>query len=187
MNQVALYYLNDAMLACYWLCTRYIPVCLPQASITLDCIYTRYCIKTTRKTELMFGTEASFTYSTLCWCKEICVLNIKVLLSGTLFQTPDLENFTTAGLSCFQQKNSSMTYWLSIIVYTYHGRHAVTRPSNSVSAIQSLHTVHYTSIDRNRNITHCILCMDVMISIFFLDPGKRISRLPVSRLATARQ
>ena len=59
-------------------------------------VTSRYCIETTGRIELVFGMKASFY---LC-CKEIRVSpEIRVLPSGTLSETPDLDNFATESRS----------------------------------------------------------------------------------------
>ena len=56
-------------------------------------VISRCCIETTGRIELVFDWRLPSTYPTL-YCKEIWASpTIRVLLSGTLFQTPDLENF----------------------------------------------------------------------------------------------
>jgi len=66
-----------------------------------------------------FGMEASFHlgYPTLCY-KEIWVSpKIRALPSGTLSQTPNLENFATASRSRYQQ-NSSSTSTVELVDHT---------------------------------------------------------------------
>jgi len=73
---------RDAMIARYMLlsCVRLSAVCPSQVGSPIE---------TTGRIELVFGMEASL-YLSHTTCKEI-----RVLPSGTLFQTPDLENFAT--------------------------------------------------------------------------------------------
>jgi len=77
-------------------------------------VTSRYCIETTGRIELVFGT-----YSTPC-CKEIWVSpKIRVLSSRTLCETSDLENFTTASRSrCWNWSSSSSTVELVDDTYT---------------------------------------------------------------------
>ena len=57
----------------------------------------RYCIETTGRSELGFGKRASFHISYTVVGKFL--QKIRVLISGTLSQTLDLENFATASRS----------------------------------------------------------------------------------------
>ena len=60
-------------------------------------VTSRYCSETTRR-RLLFST-----YPTPCYKKIWADPKIRLLPSGTLFQTPDLENFATARRSYRQQ------------------------------------------------------------------------------------
>ena len=60
-------------------------------------VTSRYCSETTRR-RLLFST-----YPTLCYKKIWAHPKIRLLPSGTLFQTPDLENFAKARRSYRQQ------------------------------------------------------------------------------------
>ena len=67
----------------------------------------RYCIETTGRIELVLAWRLSFTCPILC-CEEIWVVpKVRVIPSGTLSQTPDLENFVTASRSRCRQCLSS--------------------------------------------------------------------------------
>ena len=90
---VRLYFLpRDAMLAPVY-------AVVPCPSVRRSSVTSRYCIETTGRIELVFGVGLPSTYPTLC-SKEIWLSpKIRVLPSGTLSQTPDLENFATASRS----------------------------------------------------------------------------------------
>jgi len=66
-----------------------------------------------------FGMELPSTYHTLCY-EEIWVSpKIRVLLSGTLFQTPDLENFATSSRSSCEHNSSSSSSTVELVDDTY--------------------------------------------------------------------
>ena len=83
-NDAVIFTARRYAIARYLLSSRVrLPVC---PSIT-----SRYCIETTARIELVSGTGLSSTYPTLC-CGEIRVSpKNRVLPSGTLSQTSDLE------------------------------------------------------------------------------------------------
>ena len=83
---------RDAMLAPVY-------AVVPCPSVRRPSVTSRCCIETTGRIELVFGVGLPSTYPTLC-SKEIWLSpKIRVLPSGTLSQTPDLENFATASRS----------------------------------------------------------------------------------------
>jgi len=81
----------------------------------------RYCIERTGEIELSFGMELPLTYLKPCFKKIRVPPKIRVLPSGTLLQTLDLENFSTAsrwstkvvdGRACGLRPRRSSALWL---------------------------------------------------------------------------
>jgi len=74
-------------------------------------VTSRSSIETDERMGLVLARESLSTYPTLCY-KEIKVpLIIRVLLSGTLLQTLDLENFATAYRSWKRIINLARERW----------------------------------------------------------------------------
>jgi len=99
-----------------------------------------------------FGTELPSTYHTLCY-EEIWVSpKIRVLLSGTLFQTPDLENFATASRSSCEHNSSSSSSTVELVDDTY--------TTVRVAA------VYYKSINCNRLTPLLRFAVDLLYNLF---------------------
>jgi len=80
-----------------------------RVSVSVTSRHRCHRIETTSRIELDFGTEASFhLYPTPC-CEEFWVSpKIRVLPSGTLSRTLDLENFATVSRSRCQQNSATV-------------------------------------------------------------------------------
>ena len=83
-------------------------------------VTSRYSIETTWRIERVFGTwRLPSTYPTLSY-KEMCVSpKIRILPSGALSQTSDLQNFATASRSRCQQNSSSSPSTVEFVDDTY--------------------------------------------------------------------
>ena len=110
---------------------RYVSVCVCHKSQKLS--------KRPNELSWVWALELSSTYPTLC-CMEIWVLSkIRALLSGTLSQILDLENFAMASRSYCQQNSSvadasySWTHLQYSSVY-YTSVHRIIMCSNSITS-----------------------------------------------------
>jgi len=80
-------------------------------------VTSQHCIETSGRIKLFLAWKLPSSYPGLCY-KEIWVsLKMRVLPSGTLFQTPDLENFATASRSRCQQNSSTVDSLRVVAVY----------------------------------------------------------------------
>ena len=82
-------------------------------------VTSQYCTGTTGRIELVFGIEASFHLSHTVLKRNLGISKIRILPSGTLFQTPHSENFATARRSRCQQHSSSSSSTVEFVDDTY--------------------------------------------------------------------
>ena len=150
--------LHFAVDYCIFTARRYASAVYAVVVCLSDCLSVRhmtlsYYIETTTRIglRLIFGTEASFdiSYTVL---KFVYFQKLRVLPSGTLLQTLDLENFATASRWCGRLNSSTV----ELVDHTYEGR----------APRDWIHTVCYSLIDCNPLTPLLRFILDLLQNLF---------------------
>ena len=93
-------------------------ICCRRVASVRPSVTSRYCIETMDESNWLLAWRLPSTCPTLCY-KTWGSAKIRSLPSGTLPQTPDLENFATASRSRCQQNSSSSSSSSSTVEFVH--------------------------------------------------------------------